>query len=287
MKAHAIILLIFLAQFSEGQIIISGDTCSNTPNHNYSYANYTLGPHSWGYSIFRNFGDEVFYKESNYSYIRVTDIHFINDSTGFISEIEGGVFKSETFGTSWNFFSFQGDWNWTDDSYNAMYFLSKETGYFACYDSFDTLSLYKLTQGNAKELLRISYDSVSQNHTLTDSINIADYYCGDLNHLLFTYYIQDDSIKIDLQFFIISSTGFEDAYVPEIEVFPNPSSDLMIIKGASPSSEYSIYNIDGTLLKTTLLNSSNTLSISDLASGMYLLEIKTDRLIMRKKIVRR
>jgi hypothetical protein len=228
----------------------------------------------------------VYNKEVIYDYIRATNLHFVNDSAGFVSEIEDGVFKTNTYGSSWDFFCFQGDFHYNNDDYNAMYFISEDLGYFACYTLSDTIAIYKLIPGNTEELLRIGYDSASHDYMITDTITLEDYFCENLDHLLFTFYIQDDTIVVDLQFFNNYVAGLNDAALSAIQVYPNPSSDNIYIQNAGFSSEYRIYNINGALLKQARLESSSKVSIRDLTKGVYLLEIITDKWTMTKKIVR-
>jgi len=63
-------------------------------------------------------------------------------------------------------------------------------------------------------------------------------------------------------------------------VFPNPSSDFVNINIASPSqnSFANIYSMNGTLVKTVNLevNGINRISIDDLKSGIYLVQITSN-----------
>jgi hypothetical protein len=63
-------------------------------------------------------------------------------------------------------------------------------------------------------------------------------------------------------------------------VFPNPTSDFVNINIASPSqnSFANIYSMNGTLVKTVNLevNGINRISIDDLKSGIYLVQITSN-----------
>lgn len=66
-------------------------------------------------------------------------------------------------------------------------------------------------------------------------------------------------------------------------VFPNPAVDQVYFDGMKPVSEISLFGINGALLKTA--ENQNRIDVSDLASGVYYLQIKTENLIVKRKIV--
>lgn len=72
--------------------------------------------------------------------------------------------------------------------------------------------------------------------------------------------------------------GLEDVSVNEIdvletiEVFPNPVTDVFVIKGAKLDSKYEILNLNGQLLETGILKQEN-INIKHLPEGSYVLKI--------------
>ena len=80
-------------------------------------------------------------------------------------------------------------------------------------------------------------------------------------------------------------TAIEETSTSELIIYPNPCSyKLNIMEGDVAGSIVSIYNMDGKLLKTIELN-SNTISISDLNEGFYLMKIKTKNLVDTQKFM--
>lgn len=57
---------------------------------------------------------------------------------------------------------------------------------------------------------------------------------------------------------------------PEIQVYPNPASDVIYIDGVE-ATEVRVYNVTGQLLKT--VKGTNDINVSDLSTGTYLLRV--------------
>jgi len=72
-------------------------------------------------------------------------------------------------------------------------------------------------------------------------------------------------------------------------VFPNPASDHLTLKFAQNTSkaEVKIYNLLGELKSTSSKSSTeSTIDISDLSNGVYIIEVTTERNIMRQKFIK-
>jgi hypothetical protein len=107
-----------------GQLIISGDTCSNTPQYDYSFENYQNGVHIYGYYIYRN-DSIVFQEEKYYDYVAVYHMQFINDATGFIYKSPDAIWRSDSYGESWSTWgSFAPQVNYNDHTFDDFYFLN-------------------------------------------------------------------------------------------------------------------------------------------------------------------
>jgi parallel beta-helix repeat protein len=75
----------------------------------------------------------------------------------------------------------------------------------------------------------------------------------------------------------------------EILIFPNPAFDHLTLKFAQNTSkaEIKIYNLLGELKSTSRKSSTeSTIDISDLANGVYIIEVTTERNIMRQKFIK-
>lgn len=84
-----------------------------------------------------------------------------------------------------------------------------------------------------------------------------------------------------------TSTGVANFKNAEINVYPNPTSDVLYIEVARKESLIFIYSLEGKLLKQ--VNAGKTkmeIPISDLSSGMYLLIIKSDKMEAQMKFIK-
>jgi ligand-binding sensor domain-containing protein len=82
--------------------------------------------------------------------------------------------------------------------------------------------------------------------------------------------------------------GLQD--ILEVKVLPNPASnDLNFELPANMNiSSIEILNIEGTIVKSQRINNhQNTINVSDLPSGMYVIRMQTDKGLVMKKLVKR
>ncbi len=77
-----------------------------------------------------------------------------------------------------------------------------------------------------------------------------------------------------------------DAEKSEIEVYPNPASDLLYIKNVTPDSNFEIWDITGKTVARGMFSHANTISVQNLTKGVYFLivtgrngEVKTCRFL--------
>ena len=68
----------------------------------------------------------------------------------------------------------------------------------------------------------------------------------------------------------------------EIVLFPNPVKDEIILKGISKISPFEIFSIEGKLVKNGNFNPNNSIDVSTLNSGVYILKIKGKNLKFTK-----
>jgi hypothetical protein len=72
-----------------------------------------------------------------------------------------------------------------------------------------------------------------------------------------------------------------------LKVFPNPCSDILSVSyDEKTSAELTILSITGQIVKTVQINSDSKIDISDLNSGIYFVEIKTDKATYKEKITK-
>jgi hypothetical protein len=71
-----------------------------------------------------------------------------------------------------------------------------------------------------------------------------------------------------------------------ISIYPNPVKDILYFQSSSTIEQVSIYDISGRMFKQ-FANSSSEINISNLASGIYLLKIRTEEGETVQKIIKR
>jgi len=81
------------------------------------------------------------------------------------------------------------------------------------------------------------------------------------------------------------SSGIEQI-INNIALFPNPTSGIINITGLTQPAEVKIYSIQGQLLKFEL-QVENTIDISDLPTGVYLLNLSVENTVVKKTVVKR
>ena len=60
-------------------------------------------------------------------------------------------------------------------------------------------------------------------------------------------------------------------------MYPNPTSNYLVVTGVEPATIIRIYTIDGQLLQTATASEQEiTLPVSQFPQGQYLLQVKTD-----------
>ena len=77
-------------------------------------------------------------------------------------------------------------------------------------------------------------------------------------------------------------TGTQESSLTQIQLLPNPSRDRFIIQNLSDNSIARVYSIDGRLVKTFQASEGLSVDITDLTSGMYLLNINGQTLKLMK-----
>ncbi len=117
---------------------------------------------------------------------------------------------------------------------------------------------------------------------------VEEKYISSNNDSIFMIADTISYIKLDIQQ-LISIKEFDNHN--QIKIYPNPASDIINIsvdKSIKEKVSISIYNINGTLIKSLPANYPNkTISIStkDFAPGIYFCEVKGNDFISREKFV--
>lgn len=71
-------------------------------------------------------------------------------------------------------------------------------------------------------------------------------------------------------------------------IYPNPAHDVLHFSGVDFGQgqlEVSVFNLQGQIVKTNIINDSETLSLSGLKSGLYLILLKQGESVTQRKIM--
>ena len=78
--------------------------------------------------------------------------------------------------------------------------------------------------------------------------------------------------------------GNEPVSSEKIKIYPNPASHVISLSGLEKFDAILIYSLNGSLI--SIVNNTNTISVEELCSGMYLAEIKSGETRIRKKFIK-
>jgi hypothetical protein len=111
------------------------------------------------------------------------------------------------------------------------------------------------------------------------SLDLMRTYIDDIKQVYF-----DDSDNFGFMPLALGENTLEDK--KPVHVWPNPVNDILYFE-AHASTEYKICNIFGQTVKTGLIQqNTNSISVSELQTGIYILLIKTDGYIQSGKFIK-
>jgi hypothetical protein len=73
----------------------------------------------------------------------------------------------------------------------------------------------------------------------------------------------------------IGVLSLDEQSLVSIELFPNPVTDKLHVKGCKTDADFSIYSVTGQLIKEGKLN-ENTVYVGDISEGMYYIKFKEE-----------
>jgi len=83
------------------------------------------------------------------------------------------------------------------------------------------------------------------------------------------------------------TTAVPDIDNENINLYPNPAGDKFYIKGFEGIIDFSLYDINGVKLMTDQARNSNSISISTLPKGLYLVKITKDKVTYDRKLLKK
>jgi len=72
-----------------------------------------------------------------------------------------------------------------------------------------------------------------------------------------------------------------------VSIFPNPTTSNIQIKGIEGKATLSVFGIDGRLMLNKLFVNNETISVSNLANGIYTLRIQTENGVVERKLIKK
>jgi len=82
-----------------------------------------------------------------------------------------------------------------------------------------------------------------------------------------------------------SYTGIENSCVSLLKLYPNPTTDNIIVDGIDGQATIIILDIDGRLLISKVVTSGQTISVNNLPNGIYLATIKLNNTMETEKLI--
>lgn len=97
----------------------------------------------------------------------------------------------------------------------------------------------------------------------------------------------NSSIQSELQTFTTYACRESADITSEIHIYPNPANDFIQIQSITELSEFTIFDVSGERLHYETLNGNHTtVQLSDIPSGIYIIEIKGNRFCHRTTLVK-
>lgn len=88
-----------------------------------------------------------------------------------------------------------------------------------------------------------------------------------------------DNIRVEME----DPVGLNETATAKIKIFPNPTADVITVKGMDNIQTISIYGMDGKML---LKSNGDQVSLQDLASGKYIVEVQSEAHIVRSAVIK-
>ena len=72
----------------------------------------------------------------------------------------------------------------------------------------------------------------------------------------------------------------------EVSVYPVPASDVLYVSGIDDEARVSIYSISGQLVGSYNIDGGAPINVSALTSGVYVIQVDTQKGIVKKQFVK-
>jgi hypothetical protein len=264
-----------LLKYFENNIETKTDTFhTNTPSKIF-YPNDTIGillSDSFPFN-FNNTKILRYIPSSGYSLVyqnknqKLKDLYFTSNMIGYIAGDSGIVLHSTDLGISWTVLN-----TGFTSKINSMYFVNDSVGYIV---------------GDSGLIIKTSNSGFSWQQQLSPiNTNLNKiFFVNDSVGFILSGQVLLKTLNGGVQW--INETLTTDNSV--FTIFPNPSSDHLTLTLSQNITKASIkiYNLLGELKYTSTMSfPETTIDIADLAKGVYIVEVATERNVMREKFVK-
>ncbi len=139
----------------------------------------------------------------------------------------------------------------------------------ALFDGFDTQTEYTFQSIDIEyrselepEILNIIFVSTAPGNPVAGSILFID--------------------KVELEY----TTGIITDNIDELQVFPNPTKDYLVVNEVFNACGYKVFDLNGRLIKSNNNSKENRIELIGIESGTYILSIEKDGIIHSQKFIK-
>ncbi|MGJ8744178.1 T9SS type A sorting domain-containing protein [Polaribacter sp.] len=138
-----------------------------------------------------------------------------------------------------------------------------------------------LTTANAWETITFDYSTINSGNTYDRVVLIFDLGTMGDGSANFTFYIDD------LTLFNAATAGVSDNKQLNVSMYPNPTTSRLNISAQNTIKNAAIYNILGKkVINLTINKNSESIDVSNLASGIYLIKYTVDNAVGTAKFIK-
>lgn len=213
-------------------------------------------------------GEEVFYQalkdyhnQPNLAYKYAVTEDFKNSLLKSTGKDFTAFFQDWIYGEGYP--SYQIKWNQTSDK--NLRFKVGQTQSHSSVDFFELPLPIKIT-GSLGEILEISLDNQFNDQTFSIPVNFS---VASVEFNQNKQIVEANSTVVK----DASIMGTEDLTKKALLIFPNPVNQKLSVSGLEKVENFQMYSIDGKLLKTGNLAPEQSIDVSKLAKGVYILKI--------------
>lgn len=172
--------------------------------------------------------------------------------------------------------------NLTGASYLSFWACGQDNNYSA-----ENLSVYVSTTGmnpsDFTQVLNITTDSIMSQYV----VDLAAY-AGQAVYVAFRHHDITDMFMVnvdDVEILAGSAPTAIEELAAQVNVYPNPSSDVVFVNTDAQISTIDVINVAGQKLSSLNVNNNNAqINVNGFAAGIYFLQINTENGLITKKI---